>query len=119
MRGSFGRELGAGTQPGPFAERSEPLLDKPLAGPFNGRHARAHSLRTLLSGQLLVRFQQKPGARQFAATGFPPAAQPSQFIAFRRWQIALGLFPRFLSLRVSRFPSTCPLSTFTPQIQCD
>jgi hypothetical protein len=58
MRSPFGRELGACAQPGPFVQGAEALLDKALAGPFNGGDARAHGFRNLFIGQLLVGFQQ-------------------------------------------------------------
>jgi hypothetical protein len=75
MRSPFGRELEAGTGPGPFAQRPESLLNKALARPFNGRYTRAHGLRNLLIFQVLIRFQQNPSTGQFAPTRFATAAQ--------------------------------------------
>jgi len=76
MGGPFGRELGASTQPGPFVEGAEAFLNKALAGPFNGGHARPHRFCNLFIGQLLVGFQQNLGTRQFATTVFATATEP-------------------------------------------
>jgi hypothetical protein len=77
-----------------------------LAYPFNGRNARAHGLRNFFIGQLLVGFEQNPGAGEFAPTRFPTATQAQQLIAFRRRQLDMVLFHRSIDLLVSRFPSS-------------
>ena len=57
MRGSFGWELGTSPPSGPFAQRSESLLNKALTRSLNGGDTRVHRFRNLFLCQLLVRFQ--------------------------------------------------------------